>query len=209
MNREKYLINLLKIANTNHDHSKLSNDILEIEGMSGIYFKHFLNNLLSDLYIKNYLEIGVWKGSTSIAGLYSNDHKLNYYLIDNFCSFGGPKQEFENNFQKFLNKPSKIIDSDCFNIDPKNYNIDNIDVYFFDGPHEEADQYNALKHYYDSLNKSFIFIVDDWNWEMVRKGTLNAIKELNLKIHEQIEHFTETPNKNTWWNGYSFFVLEK
>lgn len=209
MKKVEKLVDLLNTCNKNYTESKLPESIFEIEGMSGRYFKQFLNNLLSDELIESYLEIGVWKGSTCVAGLYNNQNRVKYFIIDNFCSFGGPKNEFENNFQKFLNKPSNIIDSDCFSINSKEHGIKNIDMYFFDGPHEEADQYNALKHYYDSMNDSFIFIVDDWNWEMVRKGTMGAIKDLNLKIHKQIEYFTEHQDKNTWWNGCSFFVLEK
>ena len=209
MKRIDQLINILEHSDKNYNTSQLPEAIFAIQGMSGRYFKNVLNHILSDSFIKEYLEIGVWKGSTCISGLYGNQDRLNYHIIDNFCSFGGSKAEFEDNFQLFLKKPSNIIDADCFSIDPNKFDIKNKDVYFFDGPHEKIDQYNALKHYYTTLNESFIFIVDDWNWEMVRLGTVNAIKDLNLKIHKHIEHFTEVPNSNTWWNGCSFFVLEK
>jgi len=209
MKRTEQLVNILEDSDKNYLFSKLPESIFKIQGMSGKYFKNVLNNILSNTFIKEYLEIGVWKGSTCVAGLYENQNRLNYHIIDNFCSFGGPKEEFEKNFQTFLNKPSNIIDADCFSIKPSEHGIKNIDVYFFDGPHEKIDQYNALKYYYEYLNESFIFIVDDWNWEMVRQGTWDAIKDLNLNVHKNIEHFTETQDSNTWWNGCSFFVLEK
>jgi hypothetical protein len=207
MNKLDKFTNILN--NIDYLKSSLPESIFQIEGMSGKFFKNLLNNLLKEESIKNYLEIGVWKGSTCISALYENNNLSNYFLIDNFSLFDGPKDEFKNNFEKFLNKSCNIIDADCFSLDLEKYNIKNIDVYFFDGPHDEIDQYNALKYYYDSLNDCFIFIVDDWNWEQVRKGTNRAIQDLNLKIYKQIEYFTDYPDANTWWNGCAIFLLKK
>ena len=67
------------------------------------------------------------------------------------------------------------------------------------------------------MDDMFIFIVDDWNWQHVREGTLVAIEKLNLKVlYEKEVRLTSdnshTPQPlaiNTWWNGIYVAVLQK
>ena len=84
----------------------------------------------------------------------------------------------------------------------------------YDGNHIYESQYKALEYYYDVLDDTFIFIVDDWNCEHIRNGTLNSIKDLNLKIIHKIEiRLTEdngyTEDKNGYHNGLFVAVLQK
>tara|TARA_B110000305_G_C19275180_1_gene556483 strand:- start:126 stop:860 length:735 start_codon:yes stop_codon:yes gene_type:complete len=44
--------------------SNIEAGVLEIDGMSGNKFRHFLNNLVRLVGCENYLEIGVWAGSS-------------------------------------------------------------------------------------------------------------------------------------------------
>ena len=44
------------------------------------------------------------------------------------------------------------------------------------------DHYDAIKLVLPALTKKFILIIDDWNWEQVRKGTLESIHNEKLKI---------------------------
>ena len=37
-------------------------------------------------------------------------------------------------------------------------------------------------HAAPALTRQFILIIDDWNWEPVRHGSLAAIKALNLSL---------------------------
>jgi hypothetical protein len=87
-----------------------------------------------------------------------------------------------------------------------------IDVYFFDGPHSEEDHYDGVR-VINSLNyESLLFIVDDWNWDTVRLGTLRGLESLDAKIVGRIEIFPSASTlgrHSRWHNGYAFFVLEK
>jgi hypothetical protein len=65
---------------------------------------------------------------------------------------------------------------------------------------------NSLR--FDSL----IFIVDDWNWEDVRHGTLAGLQALNSKVVCKVEIFSKTNKRfhfSRWHNGYCFFLIEK
>jgi len=187
--------------------------VLSIDGMSGAKYKRFTNRLLSKEAVKSYLEIGVWKGSTAIAALFGNTGRLKYTLVDNWSEFGGPRQEFADNWKKFIGSEPSLIDRDCFSINPIDHGVSEIDVYFYDGAHDENSQYLALKHYYESMNHSFVFLVDDWDWPAVKTGTDRAISDLRLNVVYRQEfrgEFRGGPfDADNWWNGCGIFVLEK
>ena len=199
--------------------SKLPNWILEMDGMSGVKYRHFINNLINSLEDPRYLEIGCWKGSTLCSAIFGN--KVKSYCIDNWSQFDGPKDIFYKNIQKCTDECAdiKIIfkEADFRKI---NYTeIEKYNIYFFDGPHEEQDQYDALMFVQPALDDEFIFICDDWNWEKVKNGTMNAIKKLNLEVLFSIDIKTtddgsHPPENNArqnsdWHNGYYISVLKK
>jgi hypothetical protein len=194
--------------------SKVTQDILNIEGMSGKKTRHFYNNLLS-IPNRTYLEVGTWKGSTLCSAMYNNEARV--VCIDNWSEFNGPKDEFLANFYKFKGKnDAMFIENDCFNVDVTSLPI--FDIYLYDGDHKYECHYKSLIHFWDCLDKMFIYIVDDWNWEYVRNGTYDALKSLKCEIVYERE--IRTTNNNThpqvgsvgqlnWHNGIGVFVIKK
>jgi hypothetical protein len=164
--------------------SKLSQDILELEGMSGIKTRHFYNNLLDRTEQVTYLEIGTWKGSTFISSMYKNSNALGIG-IDSFTNaWGGQqvKQELEKNCQKFLshNENYKIIEQDWYHLEELNeVTAQKFDVYLFDSSHEEQSQYDAFVKMHQYLADVCIVIIDDWDDVNVRNGTSRAKDALN------------------------------
>jgi hypothetical protein len=67
------------------------------------------------------------------------------------------------------------------------------------------------------MDDTFILLVDDWNWEDVRQGTFDAIRDLNLKIEWKKEIRLTQDNSHTspdiahatWWNGIYVCILTK
>ena len=193
--------------------SKITNDIISMEGMSGIKTRHFYNNLLN-IKDARYLEIGSWKGSSVCSAMCEN--KATVICIDNWSEFGGPKSEFLVNFKKFKGEnEATFIENDCYNIDVSI--LPKFNIYMYDGNHTEESHYKALQHYYNCLDDIFIFIVDDWNWRDVRDGTINSIKKLNLKVLYEKEIRLTWDNSVTpepelsknWWNGIYVAILQK
>jgi hypothetical protein len=76
------------INNAEKGISQLPPAILGMEGMSSNKVRHFLNNVCNfdrEIVI-NYLEVGVWRGSTFCSAIFNNC--LNYAVaIDNFTEF--------------------------------------------------------------------------------------------------------------------------
>jgi hypothetical protein len=199
--------------NAENNISKITNDIITMEGMSGTKTRHFYNNLLN-IEDARYLEIGTWKGSSVCSAMCGN--KANVVCIDNFSEFGNVKNEFLVNFEKFKgNNYATFIESNCYDIDISR--LQKFNIYMYDGNHTNENHYNALLHFYNSLDDTFIFVVDDWNWESVRGGTTSSIKKLNFKILYEKEirltwddsHTPHPQSTDTWWNGMYVAILQK
>jgi hypothetical protein len=199
--------------NAENNISKITDDIISMDGMSGRKTRHFYNNLLS-YHDARYLEIGTYKGSSVCSAMCNN--KATVVCIDNWSEFGGPKDEFLVNFSKFKGENNAIfIENDCFKVDIST--LPKFNIYMFDGNHSNESHQNALLYYYNCLDDIFIYIVDDWNWVDIRNATFEAIKKLNLKILYQKEIILTTDNSHTpqdiasvsWWNGIYVAILQK
>ena len=191
--------------------SNISDAIKQIDGMSGMKTRHFLNNLLNmpggDV---RYLEIGSWKGSSLCAAMYMNS--ANIVCIDNWSEFGGPRDEFLNNMETFRGQNTvRYIEQDSWTVDVST--LPSFNMYMYDGEHSQEGHTKALTHYYPCLDDTFIFVVDDWNWEKVRTGTFDAIKALGLKIDCRFDILPSKDGyseyRDGWWNGMGAFVLSK
>jgi len=199
--------------NAEQHFSRITKEIIEMDGMSGTKTRHFYNNLLNTPDAR-YLEIGTWKGSSVCSAMCNNRAKVT--CIDNWSELGGPKTEFLANFEKFKGENhATFIEDDCFNVDVST--LPKFNIYMYDGNHTNESHYKALLHYYNCLDDIFIFIVDDWNWEDVRDGTLNSIQKLNLTVLYEKEIRLTWDNSHTpfdeagknWWNGIYVAILQK
>lgn len=203
------------LADAMNDVSNIDPAVISLHGMSGRKYRHFINNLIRKANNPHYLEIGSWAGSTLCSAISNN--ALRATAIDNWSMFGGPKESFEANLARFRTSKAYVnfIESDFRQLDYTT--LGPFNVYLFDGPHEYKDQYDALAFAKPALADTFIFIVDDWNWEEVRRGTQNAITELNFEVAYSVEIRTsldgshpEVSHENSdWHNGYLLSVLRK
>jgi len=212
MEKYKALIDTA-MQNAENNISKITDDIINMQGMSGTKTRHFYNNILNTNDAR-YLEIGTWKGSSVCSAMCGNSAQV--ICIDNWCEFGGPKDEFLLNFERYKgNNNAAFIENDCFTLDVTA--LPKFNIYMYDGNHTDESHYKALLHYYNCLDDIFIYIVDDWNCKEVRDGIINSIQTLKLnKLYEKEIRLTNdgshTPQplaSQTWWNGISVFVLQK
>jgi hypothetical protein len=193
--------------------------IYAIDGMSGARYRHFINGLLRRLGPTSYLEVGSWMGSTLCSAIHGN--AVRALAIDNWSQFGGPRDSFVANVHAFRPEASSVdmIEGDFRAVDyaslPQRWPA--FEVYLFDGPHAEADQYDGLALALPALADSFVFICDDWNWQPVRAGTARAVADAGLEIlawHEirtslDESHGQPVGKASDWHNGYCISVLRK
>ena len=196
------------IENARLRKSKLPNEILSISGMSTHENRHLLNALLSFGNL-SYLEVGCWRGSTCCSAIYNNDIKL-ALLIDNFSELQdlwktdiSVRDELFQNLKEY-GKNYEFLDQDFFDVNLLKYG--KFDVYFYDGFHSYESQLKALPYALDSLNDTFVFIVDDYSWDAVKAGTKDSIKNLEDKIELIYEEELIGPE---WWNGLYIGLFRK
>lgn len=201
--------------------SKLTQDILDIPGISSNKVKMFLNNLCN-LPNAKYLEIGVYRGATFCSAIYGNDikaigidnwsspfikpanpnHKLGFYQQKS----QNPKDEFLNNVKKYAN--TKNVEAYMANYLDFDYStIEPVDIIFYDGETKFYDRYNIIKKLLPIMKNECIFIFDDWVWE--NDKALQSIQDSGLFIKYQKNIYTNGEDPNDYWNGLGIFILQK
>ena len=200
-----HVVTCLQKAENNDSH--ITDDILNYKGMSGYKTRHFYNNICS-LPDCRYLEIGTYHGSSSISALYKN--QIDALFIDNWSLFDGDKTIFYDAVGKYnTGSQVEVIDGDCWKV-----NLDKdkkFNVYLYDGGHDYDDHYKAIANFHQHFDENCIVLIDDWNWEAVRRGTFDALRDLNIPIKFKYEIFTPEPHYDlgitNWWNGIGVFIL--
>jgi hypothetical protein len=198
------------------EESSITKEIEDMDGMSGRQTRHFYNTILK-MDDARYLEIGAWKGSSTCSAMCGN--KATVVCIDNWSEFleYGPKNEFIQNFTRYKGEnTAQYIEADCFKVDIST--LPKFNIYLYDGAHDEESHYKALIHYYECLDDTFIFIVDDWDQKTIREATYRSIKDLNLNILYSREIDTRPAGisdiehnaaKKQWWEGIYVAILQK
>lgn len=210
--------------------SRPGNEIYLIPGMSGWRFRAFLNGLghrvtlARTLGNPRYLEIGSYRGATMCAMLADNP-MVRAVSVDNWSEFqdeGNPPQaEFKRNVSRHGAGPFQVqqVEKDfrevSFSGDPRAA----FNIFLYDGPHTEQDQFDGLVCPAPALARQFVLLVDDWNWETTRSGTLHAIEQLGLTALYWTELFTTEDGNHPpreasggdseWHNGVLIAVMEK
>lgn len=168
--------------------TRLSPEVLAMPGMSGRKYRSFVNSLVSLIVEPRYLEVGSWAGSTLCSAILGNSAEA--VAVDNWSQFGGPAGSFFQNLAhckgtarvSFLEQDFRRLDFEALRSIYGPYNI-----YLFDGPHAFEDQYDGIIRAQPALQSRYVQIVDDWNWQAVRDGTMKAIADLGLHVELMIE----------------------
>ena len=208
------------------DQSKLTPEILQMDGMTGLKTRHFYNNICS-LENSNYLEIGTWKGSSFVSANYKNS--INSLAIDNFeeyhdVSFANnishPRESFHQNMNRFCESSNyKFIEKDSFLLESEDLPFKTADIYLYDGNHDFEPHKKAITYFSKFLSKYCIILVDDWTWgydghkygeSVIQKATYEGLKESGIIVHHKIERLDDMAMGGTrnYWNGIGAFVCE-
>jgi predicted O-methyltransferase YrrM len=190
--------------------------VYQVNGFCGRKHRLLLNNLVRALESPRYLEIGIFHGATLCAAVSNN--KVKVVGVDNWSEYDGKASNFYLNLASLrgdTGAPVSIIEQDFRTI---NYAaLGPFDVGFYDGPHSEQDQYDGASIIVEALTSPGILVVDDWNWQRVRNGTMNAIRDLGGKVECAIEVRTSFDDSipshafagSDWHNGVFVGVISK
>jgi hypothetical protein len=210
----------LSLNNADAGKSKLTQEVLDIPGLTSHKVKHFINNL-ADMVDTRYLEIGAFQGAVFASAIQGN--QIAAVAVDNFStpeiepmrevegwvSTPGPtKATLNKNIHSTGFKGAKVLDKDFLEVTQDDLPF-KTSILFYDGDHSLEAHVNAIKHYYDLCDEVFILVVDDWNWQQAQEGTRQGIKETGLKIKYENAILTQGEDPNDYWNGLGIFVLAK
>jgi hypothetical protein len=186
---------------------------IEIPGLTSPRVQQLLNGLASQS--STYLEIGAYLGATSAAALSGN--KLNAYFIDTWEQDLIPAEanrnipansiiEFEANIAPYIgDNKVYIINEDINEVDTTS--IRNVDLFFYDGPHEYEHIYKTVIRYRDCFDKQAVLVFDDANWTDVVRAADDAVKAAGLKPVYSKKILNSIENEKEWWNGIYILVI--
>lgn len=187
--------------------SRLTPEVLALEGMTGTKTRHLYNNLCN-LPGCRYLEVGCWKGSSTVAALYGND--ATGTAIDNWSEFGGPKDDFHRVVDSLL-PPGQLhfIDADCWEALDGELPGGPFLVYMYDGGHSAEDHRRAITCAAKHLERRCVVVIDDWNEPCIRQGTEAGLAEAGATVVSKRELFTAGNGiADGFWNGVAVFVID-
>ena len=87
--------------------------------------------------------------------------------------------------------------------------IKDVDLFFYDGPHDVNATVRAVKYYSECLAKTAILIFDDANWKGIVQGADMGISLAKLTPIYKKMMLNSPENKGQWWNGLYIVVVQK
>jgi hypothetical protein len=194
---------------------RLREDAFSLSGFSGKKFRLLINNLVSEVSDARYLEIGVYHGASFCPAIFRN--RVRAVGIDNWSEYGGGRHHFDHNLSLYQTSETdiRILEQDFRTVDYGS--IGKFNILFYDGAHDEKSQYDGVIFPQPAMDQTHIMIVDDWNWDRVRKGTFDALRDSRVNVEYSIEVRTSFngeiplvsgPNSE-WHNGTIIAVVSK
>jgi hypothetical protein len=140
---------------------------------------------------------------------------IQMHCVDNWTNNIQPmSEEFElpdNTKQEFLKNmaPYSINVHDCEMLSVDRSKIKNVDLFFYDGPHDVDLTAKAVRYFAECLADTAIMIFDDANWEGPVDGANFVLNELGAKITYKKLILNSEENAKEWWNGLYVLVVNK
>jgi hypothetical protein len=193
--------------------SNLTQEILNIRGFSTATIRRLFNCLCDTAEPITYLEVGLFAGASFCSSFNKNCTSIGIedHSQDFSAGFDQVKKELKENIDKFSDKAKEVHVHyvDCFKMDKSV--LPKIDIYSYDGHHDEIFQEKALPSFIDVMADRFIFLIDDWSWPTAKNGTLKSLDKLKDKIEIEKEWTLGEGlhNHPVWHNGLKIYLINK
>jgi|SaaInl5LU_22_DNA_1037371.scaffolds.fasta_scaffold15891_3 hypothetical protein len=187
---------------------------VDVPGLTSPRVQTILNGIAQG--VGSYLEIGSYLGATLCSVI--KDNPINAIAIDQWQEQIQPQKDETlppNDFQVFKENVERyqpqsggvtVVNADMMTVDTAPWRKQ-IQMFFYDGPHDAQSTYNAIVHYWNTFADEVVIILDDANWDGVVEGSRQAINDCEgLVTYEKILLNSEE-NPNEWWNGLYILVI--
>jgi hypothetical protein len=188
---------------------------IDIPGLTSTRVQKLINGLASQS--QSYLEIGSYLGATAASALSGNSLKA--YFVDTWQEDLQPAEadilippsslkDFKENINPYIgNNTVRIFDQDMYKVDTSE--ISDVDLFFYDGPHEYEHIYKTVIRYKDCFDKQAILVFDDANWTDTVMAADQAVKDAGLTSIYSKKVLNSTESKKDWWNGIYIIVIAR
>lgn len=181
-------------------------DVCRVPRMSTFAIGAMINRGVSQMPAgQSFVNVGVWNGYTLLCGMAGNTDKK-CIGIDNFSHKNSPRADFLERFDRYRGNDHEFHERDY-----KEYFTDvhsgPIGFYLFDGPHTYRDQVDGLKIAEPYFAENCIVMVDDSNWEQVRRANLDFMNTSRNQYRVLLDKQTPASGHPTFWNGLMIFQL--
>lgn len=185
------------------------NNNINVPGLTSKRVQNLLYGLST--HVKSYLEVGSAMGSTVCA----INPEIEIHCVDNWKQNIQPatgnaflpvntKHQFDKNTSHI---EKKVYDMDMFEVPTSQ--IKDIEMFFYDGPHDEETTIKAIQYYKDTFADTSILIFDDANWDGVVSGANKGIELAELDIIFNKLILNDVEDAGMWWNGLYIVVVQK
>jgi predicted O-methyltransferase YrrM len=152
-----------------------------------------------------YVEIGCYRGLSLVAAAAGNPH-ARIYGCDNFSQFRSSADQLRATLASHA-PPGQVR---FYDLEFREFLVEapwlpaEIGVYFYDGGHSFADQYEGLKYALPNLADGALVIVDDTNKRNVRSA--NRLFAASVAGFDAVLDLRTPRNHSpTWWNGIQLY----
>ncbi|SRR5579875_356413 len=156
-----------------------------------------------------YVEVGCYRGLSLVSAAAGNP-AAQIYACDNFSQFKSSADQLRRALAEHT-PPGQVH---FFDLEFRKFLIDapwrpaKIGVYFYDGGHSFADQYDGLRYALPSLADGALVIVDDTNKRNVRSANRLFAREIE-GFEPVLDLRTPRNHSPTWWNGIQLFRFRR
>lgn len=197
--------------------SYLDPEILKIHGFATPTMRHLFSNLCH-IESASYLEVGVFCGATFFAAY--NNNPITAQGVENFAQpfeETNVREQLESNFDRWWKSGGGLCQiefKDVFKIEwhPEILDI-RYNIYFYDGEHSYESQAKALPALFDMMADTFLYIVDDTNWDDVIRGTDAGFETLGSRVVVEktwnLSGLKSRSDDEIWHNGMAIFLCSK
>lgn len=178
-------------------------DVLALDGFSSALTRTVMNRAVATMPRARILEVGSFLGSTAVAMCHGNDVAC-IHCVDNHSEFGDTRKSLAATASRF-DLPAVAHDLDYFApLRPDEFGGTKFNVYLYDGPHDEEHHAAELSIAWPHLADSFVYIVDDYSWDKVRRGCergLAACADRMTIMSKNVYESGTLNDRDGYWNG--------
>ena len=127
---------------------------------------------------ESYVEVGSYNGTSLIAAMLGNEER-DFVAIDNFTLRQGSRAQLEENLARFgLAGLATVLEGDAFDLLRNGaLGARRVGVYYYDAAHDYEAQLAALQLIEPYLAHTALLVVDDTDWERVRRATADYLHQ--------------------------------